>query len=151
MADETTLPERPASSGSKPEWVAYAKAYGVDSSGTRDEIRARVEAAEAAGGPEHQPETVNFAAAADADPAAEPEESSRVSDADDAEQPAVDADQPAEAPAATAGPAPVGTVTRYRLLPSADEPIRAGGHVLTDQGWIAEATLTADDATDGEA
>jgi len=24
------------------------------------------------------------------------------------------------------------------VLPAADEPVRRGGHILTDQGWVAE-------------
>jgi hypothetical protein len=138
MADDTTEPVRPANSASKPEWVAYAKAYGIEESGTRDEIIARVDAAEAAGGPEHQPETVTFAPAAAAVTTAEATEEAGAAPEHEPET-------------VSFAPPPAGTITGFKLLPSEDEPVRAGGHVLTDQGWIAEATLAqAETDEDGD-
>src|SRR4051794_5306802 len=47
--------------------------------------------------------------------------------------------------AATAVAAPVHTFT---LVRPDDEPVRAGGHVLTDAGWIPEESLNAVDPTE---
>lgn len=36
---------------------------------------------------------------------------------------------------------PAEPVHTFKLLPSGDEPVRAGGHVLTDRGWIPETQV----------
>ena len=35
-----------------------------------------------------------------------------------------------------------------RVLPASDEPVRHGGHVLTDHGWVLEADLEQGQAGD---
>ncbi|GHG97609.1 hypothetical protein ACFORH_43010 [Amycolatopsis roodepoortensis] len=123
---ETTPPERPANSASKAEWIAYATAVGADTSGTRDEIIARIDTKEATAA-EAQPET-------GAAPATPVEQAAPESVTSLAEPVAAEAQ-----PAAVTFPAtPVHT---FEVVMSEDEPVRAGGHVLTDQGWVTEASL----------
>lgn len=64
---------------------------------------------------------------------------------------------PTDEPTATEGEAePAGSEEVMVVLPAADEPVRHGGHVLTENGWVLEEALAAgegeleDDQEQGE-
>lgn len=126
MADEQTTAEplpRPANSASKAEWVAYGDQEGVDTSGTRDDIRALIDERDAA----------------------VPSAETSTEDAPVEEQSAGQAEEQSVEPERTQAPPPDVTfpaqpVHTFTIGPSEDEPIRAGGHILTDRGWVVEET-----------
>lgn len=46
---------------------------------------------------------------------------------------------------------PAGSEEVMVVLPAADEPVRLGGHILTDQGWVVEDALVSESADDEQA
>lgn len=41
---------------------------------------------------------------------------------------------------------PAGSEEVMVVLPAADEPVRCGGHVLTDDGWVLKGALVTEEA-----
>lgn len=120
--------QRPANSASKSDWIAYAKAVGVDTAGTRDEIIARVDTAaeQAADLGEH------VAPDLPEQPTVEPS-----AEADDTELPPADPDRRD----------PVEPIHTIRVVRDEVEPLRCGGHILVEgHGWVIDEDAPAEGA-----